>query len=204
MPTDVLAVSLFRNGGTEFLKMTLRSLSSVLLNLFRAFISSKETLLDHSSWLMVSLSSLTPKTKSMSLVNPFGFKNDGRLSNLSLLLLRLTFGGLMIINHGWGKMQKLLNEDPIKFADPIGLGAEFSLGLTVFAEVLCALMVVLGLFTRLAVIPLLVTMFVAIFVIHISDPFKKMEMAILYLIPYLILLWHGSGRFSLDALIGRE
>lgn len=140
----------------------------------------------------------------MSLVNPFGFKNDGRMSDLSLLLLRLTFGGLMIINHGWSKFQKLLNDDPIKFADPIGLGAEFSLGLTVFAEVLCALMVVLGLFTRLAVIPLLVTMFVAIFVIHISDPFKKMEMAILYLIPYLILLWHGSGRFSLDALIGRE
>jgi len=140
----------------------------------------------------------------MSLVNPFGFKNDGRMSDLSLLLLRLTFGGLMLINHGWSKFQKLIGDEPIKFADPIGIGMEASLGLTVFAEVLCALMVVLGLFTRLAVIPLIITMLVAVFVIHISDPFKKMEMAILYLIPYLVLLWNGSGRFSVDALIGRE
>jgi len=140
----------------------------------------------------------------MSLVNPFGFKNNGRMSDLSLLLLRITFGGLMLINHGWSKFQKLIGDDPIKFADPIGIGMEASLGLTVFAEVLCALMVVLGLFTRLAVIPLIITMLVAVFVIHISDPFKKMEMAILYLIPYLVLLWNGAGRFSVDALIGKE
>ena len=140
----------------------------------------------------------------MSLINPFGLKNDGRFTDLSLLLLRLAFGGLMIINHGWGKFQKLIGDEPIKFADPIGIGMEASLGLTVFAEVLCALMIVVGLFTRLAVIPLIITMLVAIFVIHISDPFKKMEMAILYLIPYLVLLWNGAGRYSLDAMLGKE
>ena len=142
--------------------------------------------------------------QKMKLINPFGFKNDGRLSDLSLLFLRLAFGGLMLVNHGWSKFMKLIGDEPIKFADPIGIGMEASLGLTVFAEVLCALMIVLGLFTRLAVIPLIITMLVAIFIIHIGDPLKKMEMAILYLIPYLVLLWNGAGRYSLDALISKE
>jgi putative oxidoreductase len=121
--------------------------------------------------------------------------------DISLLLLRLTFGGLMLINHGWGKMLKLFGDDPIQFADPIGIGATPSLALAVFAEVLCAALLIIGLFTRLSVIPLIITMFVAAFVVHISDPFPKMESALLYLIPYIVLLLLGAGRFSLDALI---
>ena len=137
----------------------------------------------------------------MKLVNPFGFATNGVLTDLSLLLLRVTFGGLMLINHGLGKFNKLMAGGEIKFASVFGMGPEMSLGLAVFAEVLCAAMVVLGLFTRLAVIPLIITMLVAIFVIHIGDPFKKIESAIIYLIPYLVLLWNGSGKYSIDEFI---
>lgn len=137
----------------------------------------------------------------MKLVNPFGFATNGRLTDLSLLLLRITFGGLMLINHGLGKMNKLMAGGEIKFATVMGMGPKMSLTMAVFAEVVCAAMVVFGLFTRLAVIPLIITMLVAIFVIHISDPFKKMEMAILYLIPYLVLFWNGSGKYSVDEFI---
>ena len=74
-------------------------------------------------------------------------------------------------------------------------------GLTVFAEVLCAALIVVGLFTRWAVIPLIVTMLVAIFIIHIGDPFEKMEMAIIYLTAYAAIGWAGPGRFSLDEMM---
>ena len=137
----------------------------------------------------------------MKLVNPFGFATQGRLTDLSLLLLRITFGGLMFLNHGLGKFNKLMAGGEIKFASVFGMGPELSLGLAVFAEVLCALMVVIGLFTRTAVIPLIITMLVAIFVIHIDDPFKRMESAIIYLIPYLVLFWNGSGKYSVDEYI---
>ncbi len=137
----------------------------------------------------------------MKLVNPFGFATQGRLTDLSLLLLRLAFGGLMFLNHGLGKFNKLMAGGEIKFANVFGMGPELSLGLAVFAEVVCALMVVIGLFTRMAVIPLIITMLVAIFVIHIGDPFKKMESAIIYLIPYLVLFWNGSGKYSVDEFI---
>lgn len=62
----------------------------------------------------------------MNLVNPLGFSEDGRLTDLSLLLLRICFGGLMLVNHGMGKFYKLFGDDPIKFGDPLGIGMEAS------------------------------------------------------------------------------
>lgn len=118
--------------------------------------------------------------------------------DLSLLLLRITFGGFMLVNHGLGKMDKLLAGGDIKFADPIGIGMKNSLILTVFAEVVCAGLLVIGLFTRLALIPLLITMLVAVFVIHIGDGLKDMEAAILYLIAYSIIFINGAGKYSID------
>jgi putative oxidoreductase len=104
----------------------------------------------------------------------------------------------MILNHGWRKLLKLLNEDPVKFADPLGIGTEPSLWLAVFGEVFCPLLLVLGLFTRTAAIPALITMLVAAFVVHGSDPFGDKEGALLFAVPYLVLLLLGPGRYSLD------
>ncbi len=137
----------------------------------------------------------------MNLFNPLGFARNGILTDLSLLLLRITFGGLMLINHGMGKFSKLMAGGEIKFASVMGMGPEMSLSLAVFAEVVCAGMVVFGLLTRMAVIPLIITMLVAAFVIHGDDPFKKMEMALLYLIPYIVIFWQGAGKFSIDEYI---
>ena len=83
----------------------------------------------------------------------------------------------------------------------MGLGEETSLMLVVFAEFLCALLLVVGLFTRLATIPLIFTMCVALFVVHIADPFSDKEASILYLVPYLVIFLLGPGKFSLDFLI---
>lgn len=125
--------------------------------------------------------------------------NISKSTDLALLLLRLTFGGLMLLNHGLGKADKLLNGDPTKFADPLGLGAPASLGLAVFAEVICAVLLVVGLFTRWASVPLIITMLVALFIVHGGDGLKEQESALLFLIPYLILAMKGGGWYSLDA-----
>ena len=137
----------------------------------------------------------------MSLLKPFKTDYESGHFDIAMLLLRLTFGGLMLLNHGWGKMIKLFTEDPIRFADPIGIGMAPSLALTVFAEALCAFLIVIGLGTRLATIPLIITMLVAVFVIHWADPFGDKEMALLYLIPYLAILLMGPGKISLDSMI---
>lgn len=119
-------------------------------------------------------------------------------NDIALLLLRLAFGGFMAYAHGWPKLLKFFGDDPIKFYDPIGLGPEFALGLAVFAEFVCAILIVLGLFTRWATIPLIITMLVACFGVHLGDPFNKMEKALMYLIPYISLFLAGPGWYSLD------
>lgn len=123
-------------------------------------------------------------------------------TNLAVLILRLTAGGFML-THGFPKFQKLLAGD-FQFGDPIGLGPEISLILTVFAEFLCSVLLILGLGTRLSTIPLIVTMAVAAFVAHGADPFGRKELALFYLVVYLAILLLGGGKYSVDNLIGKK
>lgn len=121
--------------------------------------------------------------------------------DLGLLIIRITFGGLIMF-HGWGKLQGLLDGQAANFPDPIGVGPQLSMGLAVFAEFFCGALVVLGLATRPALVPLISTMLVAVFIIHADDPMPDKELALVYLGAYLGLLFTGPGRMSLDAKIG--
>ncbi len=120
--------------------------------------------------------------------------------DIVLLVLRITIGALML-THGLPKMEALLSGEPIQFVSVFGLSPAVSLGLTVFAEVFCSILILVGFGTRLAAIPLIITMAVAAFIVHAADPFGKQEMAILYLAVYVVLLIAGSGRYSLDRLL---
>ena len=132
----------------------------------------------------------------------FQTKLNNTSIDLSLLLLRLATGVFML-THGFPKLQRLLAGE-MQFGDPIGLGPEVSLVLAVFAEVVCSILIVLGLGTRLAAIPLIVTMAVAAFIAHGADPFGRKEMALLYLVGYVVLLLSGSGKFSVDRIISKK
>ena len=121
-----------------------------------------------------------------------------RQYDLASLLLRLVFGGFMLYSHGWPKLQRLFGDEPIKFADPFGIGPTATLSLTVFAEFLCAALILIGFKTRLATIPLMITMLVAAIVIHASDPFGDKEMSLIYLAGYIVIFLVGPGRYSVD------
>jgi len=124
--------------------------------------------------------------------------------DLASLILRVTFGATMIIGHGWGKMMKLVGDRPIKWADPLGIGPELSLALTTFAEFICAGALIIGLFSRWATVPLIIAMSVVVFIVHIDDPFRKLELPIMYLAAYIAILLIGSDKYSLDYLIRRK
>lgn len=128
--------------------------------------------------------------------------NQTTAIDLSLLLIRLASAGFMF-SHGWGKLVKLVNGN-FEFGDPIGLGVELSLGLTVFAEIICAFFLLIGWFTRLAAIPLIITMLVAVFVVHLNDDFGKKELGLFYLISYLVLFLSGAGKYSVDTLFRKK
>ena len=123
--------------------------------------------------------------------------------DLALLTARLGIAALML-THGLPKLLMLLSGGPVQFPPVMGMGAELSLGLTVFAEVFCSLFILVGFATRLATVPLIITMLVAVFFIHAADPLAKQEPALQYLLVYLVLLFAGSGRYSVDRLLQRD
>jgi len=120
-----------------------------------------------------------------------------KLKDIGLLFLRIGISSLMLFGHGFEKLVNF-SDKASSFADPFGFGPAFSLALAVFAEFFCSVAVMFGFFTRYAVIPLIITMLVAIFIIHLDDPWKKQEFATLYLIPYITLAFSGGGRYSVD------
>ncbi len=132
-----------------------------------------------------------------------GTAPDGRIRDAGLLLIRVTISLLMLTQHGWVKLMSY-SEKADTWADPIGLGGPTSLALAIFAEVVCAALVVLGLATRLAAIPLVITMLVAAGIVHWDDPFSKKEFALLFLIPFLTLILTGAGRYSLDGWLEKR
>jgi putative oxidoreductase len=119
--------------------------------------------------------------------------------NAWLLISRVAIGAFML-THGIPKFQALMAGN-VQFADPFGLGPIASMALTVFAEALCSILLILGLATRFASIPLIINMTVAAVVAHGSQPFAKKELALMYLVFYIGFLILGGGKYSLDALI---
>lgn len=130
----------------------------------------------------------------------FSTSKNALTIDLWLLFLRI-FSGAFMITHGLPKFEKLIAGGEIKFYDPFGFGDTFALGLAVFAEFICASLLIIGLLTRPASLMLVITMAVAAFMVHAEDPFGKKEMALLYLLIYLTTLFAGAGRFSVDYLI---
>lgn len=123
-------------------------------------------------------------------------------SNLAALILRLGFGILMIPKHGYVKLVEF-NERKEAFMDFMGLGGTVSLSLAVFAEFFCSILLIFGLFTRLAAIPLLVTVLV-ISSIHDWELFGKYELSTAFFIGYLAILILGPGKYSLDYAIFKK
>lgn len=128
--------------------------------------------------------------------------STGRMLDLGLLILRVGFSGTLVVLHGYGKIDRFL-AGSTKFPDPLGLGSALSLGLAGFAEFVCGLAIVVGLTTRLATIPIIVTMGVAFFVVHAGDPLGDKEVALLYLIGFVSIFCAGPGRISIDALLSK-
>jgi putative oxidoreductase len=128
-----------------------------------------------------------------------------RSPDTALLLLRVWHGAALLVLHGWGKLINYSTLAP-KFADPFGIGKSPSLMLAIFAEVLCAALLVVGLFTRVAALMAAITMGVAFWFAHggrLTGPGNG-EMAFLFLGVYLALFIAGGGKYSLDAKLGAK
>lgn len=118
-------------------------------------------------------------------------------TGVSLLLLRLFAGIFMFYGHGLGKLLKVYRGE-FQFGDPIGLGPEVSLVLSAFAEGICAVLLIVGLMTRFSALVLTINMAVAFLFVHITQTFADMELALIYLVVFLVIFLMGPGKYSID------
>ena len=121
--------------------------------------------------------------------------------NLAMLLLRVGFG-VLLVPHGYNKLVHFatMKTHSINF---LGIGQGMSLALTIFAEFFCSMLLILGLFSRLAVIPLIINMCVVVSLAHNYEFFGDAEHGAMYLVGFLVILLVGPGRISVDGLINK-
>jgi putative oxidoreductase len=118
-----------------------------------------------------------------------------------MFLLRAGLGILMI-PHGYDKLVHFASYKK-DFLNFLGMGGTISLSLTIFAEFFCSIFLIMGLFSRFTVIPLIINMLVVIMKAHNGDIFGDGEHGSLFLIGYLAILLCGPGKASVDGIMGK-
>ena len=119
-------------------------------------------------------------------------------SATGLLLLRFSISGLML-THAWQEWTMFNGTGD--FPDPIGLGSQLTLIVTIISEVILSLLLVVGLATRFAAFGLANMMAVALIVVYADDPWQKKELVVAYLSVYITLLVAGGGPLSIQRFV---
>lgn len=118
----------------------------------------------------------------------------------ALLFMRVSGALLLLQVHGLPKLLHWQSELQ-RIEDPFGLGAPLTLGLAVFAEVLCPLLLIAGVFARLACLPILAVLLVALVFVHPQWTLEEGQFAWWMLILFGGLALAGPGAYRLDRLL---
>lgn len=121
--------------------------------------------------------------------------------NFGMLVLRIATG-LLLASHGYAKLIKF-STLKYKFFNFMHLGPTVSLWLIIFAELVCGFLLVLGLFTRFACIPIIIGMGTVVFVASHGDIFGNGERGMIYLAATVTIFLCGPGKISVDGMIGK-
>ncbi|MCF5723773.1 DoxX family protein [Pseudomonas syringae] len=123
--------------------------------------------------------------------------NESKTQDLGLLFLRVSGAMFLLWVHG---LPKLLNySEQLKvIEDPFHLGANITLLLAIFAEVLCPLLIISGVLVRLACLPILSVLLIALLVVHPEWTLFEAQFGWLLLIIFTTLLIGGPGRLALS------
>jgi putative oxidoreductase len=122
---------------------------------------------------------------------------DQRAQDFGLLFLRVSGGLFLLWVHG---LPKLLNYSAQLqvIEDPFHLGANVTLMLAIFAEVLCPLLIIVGVLVRLACLPILCVLLIALLVVHPQWSLDEGQFGWLLLILFTSLFIAGPGRLALN------
>jgi putative oxidoreductase len=119
--------------------------------------------------------------------------------DFGLLVLRVIFGLTLCAVHGWVKVVHF-SSMAAHFPDPLHIGSRITLMFAVLSDLICSLLIVLGLATRWAALIVAVNTGSALFLVHRFALFgpHSGELALLFCSWAIAILIMGPGRYSLD------
>lgn len=118
--------------------------------------------------------------------------------DVGLLFLRVAGAPMIFMVHGMPKVLDYANE-LARIEDPFGLGPHISLWTAIFAEVVCPLFIALGWFARLACLPIVVVLAIAMFVVHADWSLEQGQFGWLLMIIFITIALCGPGRWRVGA-----
>ena len=118
--------------------------------------------------------------------------------DLGLLFLRLSGAMLLLYVHGLPKIMHFSGELR-HIEDPLHIGRSFTLLFTICAEVLCPLLIVPGILTRIASMAILLLLAVSMFLVHPGWSVVEGQFGWLLMIVFGAIAFMGAGCYSIDA-----
>lgn len=123
--------------------------------------------------------------------------------NAGLFFLRLTGCLLLLHVHGLPKVFHF-SEELTRIEDPFGLGPWMSLLPAIFAEVICPIFILVGIFTRLACLPIIGVLLVAMVFVHPDWSIAEGQFGWLLLIIFTTLALTGPGEWRIHLRNSKE
>lgn len=118
-------------------------------------------------------------------------------NDLVLLIFRVLLAVELFRVHGLKKF-RVENGQKEKVPNPFGLPDKMNVTIASFADLVVPFLIILGLGTRLAVLPTIGVTAIGYFVVHRKDSPEVRDVPYMYTLSLLLILALGAGKYSLD------
>ncbi|CAN5633149.1 DoxX family protein [soil metagenome] len=123
--------------------------------------------------------------------------------NLSLLVFRVAVSVELMVAHGLKKVGVGVQNAEL-VPNPLHLPEVFNQAFATTANLFFPVLVIVGLLTRLAILPVLAVTLTGYFLLHWHGSLLEKDTPFMYSLSYLLILALGPGKYSADFLIHKK
>lgn len=128
---------------------------------------------------------------------------EGKLIHIALFVFRIALSLELIIAHGLKKLGVGVAEAE-QVPNPLNLPEAFNSLFADAANLVFPVFVIFGLFTRIAVLPILAVTLTGYFILHWNDALLIKDTPFMYSLCYLFLFFVGPGKYSIDNYLRKK